>query len=55
MLIHYRADGSRVDDTGESKEELDRLELIAQAWRISDQTGDKSLLIELGILPLVGL
>ena len=48
--VHYGADGTRVDN-GLDPEVLDRLESITLGWRILDATGDRSVLVLLGILP----
>lgn len=49
-IVHYRADGTRVDGD-EDPEVLDRLEAIASAWDVYNETGDKTKLVELGLLP----
>ena len=48
--LHHRADGTRLDD-GQDPEVLDRLERIFLGWRILSATGDRSVLVQLGILP----
>ena len=35
----------------EEREQAERLNAIADAWRLLDTTGDRSALVELGILP----
>ena len=48
--LRYRADGTVVSD-GQSPEIIARLERIIKAWRTYNETGDRSELVELGILP----
>ena len=51
LIVHYGKDGQRLDDTGEAPEALDHIEAVATAWRIYNLTGDRTRLVELGILP----
>ena len=51
--VIHRADGSRalVGCEDAPAHVLDRLEAIGDAWRILHETGDRSHLVSLGILP----
>ena len=49
--VHYRADGSLVENPELTEQESLRLERISDAWQVYNLTGDRSELVKLGILP----
>ena len=51
----YRADGSARNDPDMTKEENRRVRRIALAWAAFHRTGDRSHLVDMGILPALRL